>query len=325
MLPLTALDLVFLLVVVWFTIGGMRRGFVLSAFDLVVLAATLVVATTEFHAAGTLIAQRLGWSSSVSDLVGFAGIILLGEIVRSIGAALIGGALAPIYGAVPLVRYVDQLAGLVAGAIRGALYFAIAIIAVEGLGLAPSLQNAAQESPISGRVVPAVASVAPSLDEVFGGVVNLQPSALPEPAPGTAYRLPIPSGVDASVSPSSEDDVLQMTNLARRQNGLTPYVADADLTEVARQHSLEMFHLAYFAHDSPTYGTPVDRLRRAGIDYGVAGENIAYAPSVALAFRGLMQSPEHRDNILSPDFRRIGIGVAQSGLWGFLVTQDFTD
>ena len=97
------------------------------------------------------------------------------------------------------------------------------------------------------------------------------------------------------------------------------------MTDVARQHSLEMYRLGYFAHDSPTYGSPADRLRLAGVSFTVAGENIAYAPTVSSAFRGLMASPEHRQNILSSDFHRIGVGVAQSSLWGVVVTQDFAD
>ena len=37
-----------------------------------------------------------------------------------------------------------------------------------------------------------------------------------------------------------------------------------------------------------------------------------------------MNSPEHRRNILDPQFRKVGIGVQQSGLWGRMFTQDFT-
>ena len=37
-----------------------------------------------------------------------------------------------------------------------------------------------------------------------------------------------------------------------------------------------------------------------------------------------MNSPEHRRNILDPQFHRVGIGVQQSGLWGRMFTQDFT-
>jgi uncharacterized protein YkwD len=86
-----------------------------------------------------------------------------------------------------------------------------------------------------------------------------------------------------------------------------------------------MFRMAYFAHDSPTLGSPSDRAHAAGVPFRALAENIAYAPSVTAAFAGLMASGEHRQNLLSADFSRVGIGVVESGLWGYMVTQDFAD
>jgi len=100
-------------------------------------------------------------------------------------------------------------------------------------------------------------------------------------------------------------------------------VVDARLTQVARQHSEEMLRMGYFAHDSPALGSPFDRMARAGIRYKLAGENLALAPSVERAHVGLMNSPEHRDNILRPEFRKIGIGAVNGGLAGQMFTQDF--
>ena len=36
-----------------------------------------------------------------------------------------------------------------------------------------------------------------------------------------------------------------------------------------------------------------------------------------------MESPGHRENILRPEFRRIGIGVISAGAYGKMVTQLF--
>ena len=85
-----------------------------------------------------------------------------------------------------------------------------------------------------------------------------------------------------------------------------------------------MFRLGYFAHDSPISGSPFDRLGGDGIRYLAAGENLAYAPTVEAAHRGLMNGAQRPRNILDPQFRRIGIGVQQSGLWGRMFAQDFT-
>jgi uncharacterized protein YkwD len=84
-----------------------------------------------------------------------------------------------------------------------------------------------------------------------------------------------------------------------------------------------MFRLKYFGHQSPVAGSPFDRLAAAKIPYSRAGENLAYAHSVAIAHRGLMESQGHRENILRPEFTRIAIGVVAAGAYGRMFTQLF--
>ena len=71
----------------------------------------------------------------------------------------------------------------------------------------------------------------------------------------------------------------------------------------------------------------IHRLVEKGLCFPIlsAGENIAYAPTTALANDGLINSPEHRDNILSKDFNKIGVGVIDAGTYGKMFTQDFTN
>jgi len=95
------------------------------------------------------------------------------------------------------------------------------------------------------------------------------------------------------------------------------------MVPVARQHSVEMFQLKYFGHQSPSLGSPFDRLQAAKISYTRAGENLAYARSVAIAHRGLMESPGHRENILRPEFTKVAIGVIAAGSYGRMFTQLF--
>ena len=63
--------------------------------------------------------------------------------------------------------------------------------------------------------------------------------------------------------------------------------------------------------------------KAANITYTRAGENLAYAQSVAIAHRALMDSSGHRENILRPEFTRIGIGIINAGAYGRMVTQLF--
>ena len=90
--------------------------------------------------------------------------------------------------------------------------------------------------------------------------------------------------------------MLDLVNMERASAGLRPLVADDQLREVARAHSLEMFQSDYFSHTSPTAGSPFDRMHAAGISFVVAGENLAYAPNVQVAHQGLMASPGQIDS-----------------------------
>ena len=127
------------------------------------------------------------------------------------------------------------------------------------------------------------------------------------------------------VSPENEEVMLSLVNKERAAQGLQPVVADAALREVARDHGRDMFRRGYFSHYNPEQESPFDRMEKAGITYMAAGENLALAPSVQLAHQGLMNSPGHRANILSPDFGKLGVGAIDGGIYGVMFVQEFTN
>jgi uncharacterized protein YkwD len=54
-----------------------------------------------------------------------------------------------------------------------------------------------------------------------------------------------------------------------------------------------------------------DRFEAEGtLDARAVGENVAHAPTVALAHRALHASPSHRINLLRADYTHMGVGVA---------------
>ncbi len=122
---------------------------------------------------------------------------------------------------------------------------------------------------------------------------------------------------------TEETLMLSLVNQERAKAGVSPLVADEALTRLARLKSQDMVDKNYFSHQSPTYGSPFDMMKSAGIIYGTAGENIAGAPSVARAHDGLMNSPGHRRNILNPAFTHVGIGIVKGGSYGMMFTQMF--
>ena len=134
---------------------------------------------------------------------------------------------------------------------------------------------------------------------------------------------------DASNKPNEiELRAFEQTNLVRIKNGLPPFIWDADLSRLARNHSESMSRLHFFSHVTPDGKRLPDRARAAGIlRYSVVGENIAYNQGYddpgALAVERWMLSPKHRANILSSEFRAMAIGsfVAPDG--SVYLTQTF--
>ncbi len=116
---------------------------------------------------------------------------------------------------------------------------------------------------------------------------------------------------------SYEEQVVALVNKERAANGLRPLTLSSKLSDVARAKSEDMRKNNYFAHQSPTYGSPFDMMKAFGISYRTAGENIAkgYRTPEAVV-EGWMNSPGHRANILNASFTTIGVGyVADGNYW----------
>ena len=104
--------------------------------------------------------------------------------------------------------------------------------------------------------------------------------------------------------------MLELVNRDRHVARLPPLVPDPALAAVARGHSRDMLDNDFFAHISPTTGSPLDRVRRAGLIVPRLMENIGRNSSLEELERGLMASPGHRSAILDRQVTHVGIGVA---------------
>ena len=118
-----------------------------------------------------------------------------------------------------------------------------------------------------------------------------------------------------------EQEVVRLVNAERAKYGLPALTEDWELSRVARYKSQDMHDNRYFAHNSPTYGTPFQMIHAFGLSYRAAGENIAMGyQTPAAVVAGWMNSEGHRANILSSSYTKIGVGyVADGHYW----TQQF--
>jgi len=117
-----------------------------------------------------------------------------------------------------------------------------------------------------------------------------------------------PAGTSLS---QKEQQMVNLINEARAGAGLPSLKVNGQLTKAARAKSKDMVNNNYFSHQSPTYGDMAGLLRRFGITYRAAGENLAMNSngSVTAAHHSLMGSSGHRANILNSRYSQVGVGI----------------
>ena len=127
-------------------------------------------------------------------------------------------------------------------------------------------------------------------------------------------RFPRVLGYAANISPS---EVIRLTNEKRAQNGLAPLSENGVLSAAALAKGNDMLAKGYWAHFAPDGTSPWSFFIKFGYKYRYAGENLARDFSNASsAVDAWMNSPTHRENILNPNYREIGIGVVEGSLAG---------
>lgn len=126
--------------------------------------------------------------------------------------------------------------------------------------------------------------------------------------------LPRVLGYAANISPS---EVIRLTNEQRSANGLSPVAQNSVLDSAALAKGNDMLAKGYWAHFAPDGTSPWSFFVNFGYKYRYAGENLARDfGDAGSAVAAWMASPTHKENILNPNYKEIGIGVVEGSLSG---------
>lgn len=108
---------------------------------------------------------------------------------------------------------------------------------------------------------------------------------------------------------SDAEQIFALGNQARDQAGVGPLEWDPALAASALAHCRRMAQEGPIAH---RYGGELDvsgRAAQAGAHFSLIEENVAVGPSPESIHEEWMQSPGHRQNLLSPKVDHVGIAV----------------
>ena len=135
----------------------------------------------------------------------------------------------------------------------------------------------------------------------------------------------VPASESSSAANSYIAEVVNLVNADRAANGLSPVTATTELNQAAAIRAQEIVSL--FDHTRPDGTSCFTVLSQCNVPYMTAGENIAAGQTSPTAVEtAWMNSPGHRQNILTAGYTHIGVGYYETaGGYRYYWVQLFTD
>ena len=315
------LDLVIIFILIFFVARAFRFGFWVVLVDLVSFLASLLISLRVYQFVAEFLRTNFTLSRSISNALGF---LLSAVFVESI----LGVILYKLVYLVPVrlkKGIVSKFLAIFPAIGEGFIMVSFLLILALAFPISPKIKADITESRIGGLLIEKTSGVETKVNEVFGGVIE---DALTfytiKPESREVVELTVTKR-ELSIDELSETEMFKLVNKDRKEMGVAELIWDVRLVPVARAHATDMWERSYFGHISPEGEDIGGRLEKAGVNFFVAGENLALAPTLQTAHIGLMNSQGHRENILSRDFNRMGIGVIDNGVYGKMFVQIFID
>lgn len=120
--------------------------------------------------------------------------------------------------------------------------------------------------------------------------------------------------------------ILKEVNIEREKNHLKPLKIDNRLNKIAIVKAKDMAREKKMSHTSKKFGVTFNLIKKEGISYTKAAENIASGHKTPeFVTERWLKSKGHRKNILERDYRFIGIGKATDNNGKIYWVQIFTN
>lgn len=312
-------DLVIIGSLLLFSFEALGRSFLSETLDLLSFVLAFFLSLRFNTEAAKIIESQFNIPHSLSLVLGFAAVWFISELIFFLLVACLPLRLSKM----KLAN--NQFLSIIPAFLRGLVFITLILVIMGTFPIQPRIKKTVQDSKIGSYLLKNAYSLEEPIKKVFGGVSNDTLTFLTiKPKTNERVNLGFQTS-EFSVDPQTEAEMIELINKERVSRGLKALTFDSKLRDVGRVHSQDMFKRGYFSHYSPEGENAADRAERLGVNYLVIGENLAYAPTLELAHRGLMNSEGHRANILSSDYEKIGVGVMDGGAYGKMFTQVFSD
>ncbi|MCL5407513.1 MAG: CvpA family protein [Patescibacteria group bacterium] len=312
------IEILIILIIILHGWMGFRRGFLSQTLDLIGIVISFILSLHYFDAAAAIF-THWGQNPNLAKPIGFLTLWILFQLIFYLITLLI-------FRFVPLwvgENKFNRFFGIIPGLVKGIVVAAIILMICFVLPVSPAFKDSLVKSPISGFFIKSSAKAENQMEKVFDGVNSLNFFGTVSQSEET---IKLDFKIEKfTIDENSENIMINQVNNERVKVGLPPLKLDLTIRTVARFHSIDMAKNGYFSHVDLASKTPADRMTEGGVNYWLAGENIALAPTEELAEIGFMNSPKHRDNILDPKYGRIGVGIIDIGVYGKMVTQNFAE
>ena len=108
------------------------------------------------------------------------------------------------------------------------------------------------------------------------------------------------------------DVYMSEQNKIRASYGLSKLTQNSELTKVAQSYADTLCSTKHFSHTGLDGSTIASRIQKSDYTYALIGENLAfgYTDSIKTALQ-LWTSPDHRQNVLHPDFEDVWVGYCE--------------
>lgn len=313
------IDTAIIITLMLFALEAIGRSLILEILDLISFLVAFFISFTYYNYPAKFFETQFKTAHGLSLVLGFLAMWFLTETFFYLAVRIVIPKLPR-----PRFNWLNSLS-VIPAFLKGLIFVALFLVLTATFPIQPAIKKGVLDSKLGSLILKNAYSLEQPVKNVFGGVTNDSLTFLTI-KPKTNEKINFGFQTDKfSTDEAAETKMVELVNKERTKKGIKALIVDEKLRQIARVYCQDMFKRGYFSHYSPEGKTVADRALLNGVDFLVIGENLAYAPNLDSAFKGLMNSEGHRANILSSDYGKIGIGALDGGVYGELFTQVFSN